>query len=430
MAISESAVALATGARDKLLELCRFLDGEAKTQLEPQLAAILDAVRHQSSESAEALSDFLTRAGPPVPATATASAGEPQAQSQSQSHSRATNSARKRARSVSVPSPSTSRSSDSSPSIEDANEPAAPERRAKRSRTTPERFAMLPAVQAGPRPAAPKAAVTDKQEKKVQRLMQQCTKLKQRAETAEHSLNVTLADQREQRHKSKDHERAAMLAKVERICELSRSAQQHHSSIDSAVSSSKQELIDDQHTLAETWEWLNSPQHTRESAQSMQTAQAIAQYNRHAAFGRKMSLRERYICGVLAARFWDGTNPSRARQEREQVDAKTASNFEKWCSAGHLHTSMRVSGAFVPSEPHSPHVLKLSTDVFVIAGDAGGNPIRVGLRSVPWHFVAGGIGIPLELVRRALGELARRIQASSVETPASAVAGGPSVFSV
>lgn len=56
--------------------------------------------------------------------------------------------------------------------------------------------------------------------------MQQCTKLKERADTAEHSLKATLADQREQRHKSKEHERATMLVKVERICELSRHSKQ------------------------------------------------------------------------------------------------------------------------------------------------------------------------------------------------------------
>ena len=136
-----------------------------------------------------------------------------------------------------------------------------------------------------------------------------------------------------------------MLVKVKRICELSR--RQHVAGHDSAPLISKQELVDDQRTLSETWESINSPQEARQSLLLLQPAHAVEHYNRHAAFGRKMSLRERYICGVLAARFWDGTNPTRAKQEREQIDAKTASNFEKWCGAGHLHTSMKVCGLFL-----------------------------------------------------------------------------------
>jgi len=213
---------------------------------------------------------------------------------------------------------------------------------AKRARTVPDRFAQLPTSRGhrAPKPVTP----AEKQEKKVQRLVQQCASLKQRAETAEHSLKSSVAKQRKQLQKSKDTERATILSTVARICERSRRQVPLR---DATEQQSKQELVQDQRTLSEAWECIRSPTDARQSAQSMESAQAIDHYNRHAAFGRKMSLRARFICGVLAGRFWDGTNPGGAKQERERVDAATASNFEKWCAAGHLHTSMKARLCFV-----------------------------------------------------------------------------------
>lgn len=184
-----------------------------------------------------------------------------------------------------------------------------------------------------------------KHEKKVQRLMQQCASLKQWVETAEHSLKSSVAKQRKQLHQSKETERAAMLSKVARLCEWS---QQQEPLLDSMEQKRQQaqELEQDQQTLPEASEWIGSPTDARASVQSMEAAQAIEHYNTHAAFGRKMWLRARFLCGVLAARFWDGTNPAGAQQERERIcspaTVSTASNFEKWCGAGHLHTSMKV----------------------------------------------------------------------------------------